>query len=151
MIRNGTIMKKMGLLAALLLLVVSAKADERVIELKQLPRAAQEFLERHFDTVEVSAVWVDRDLLDNDYKVLFADGSSVEFDRQGAWVEVDAGRGGTVPEVIIPKQIRRSIDERFGGRTVRKIDRDRRGYEVELSNGLSLEYNHRYRLLEVDD
>ncbi len=145
-------MKKMSLLAALLLLAFApVRADERMIELKQLPRAAQEFLERHFDTVEVSTVWVDRDVLGTDYKVLFANGSSVEFDRQGAWIEVDAGRGGAVPEVIVPKQIRRSIRERFGDRAVSKIDRDRNGYEVQLSNGLSLEYNHRYRLLEVDD
>lgn len=143
-------MKKMGLLAALMLLVASAKADERLIEMKELPRAAQEFVMRHFGEAEVSAVWVDRDLLNNDYKVLFADGTSVEFDCQGAWVEVDADRG-VVPEVLVPKQIRRSINERFGGREVRKIERDRRGYEVKLSNGLTLEYNQRFRLLEVDD
>lgn len=144
-------MKKLGwMVAAALLYFAPAMADERIIDVKELPRAAQEFLEQHFDTVEISHVWVDRDLLGNEYKVVFAGGATVEFDRQGAWTEVDCGRG-TVPEAIVPQPILRSIEERFGGRPVRKIERDRHGYELELSNGIGLEYNKRYRLIDLDD
>lgn len=144
-------MKKFCWMAATGLLFLSpAMADHRVIDAKELPHAARTFLERHFDQEEVSHITVDRDVLDNDYKVVFAGGTTIEFDKQGAWTEVDC-KEGTVPEAILPKQIRHSIDERFGAGTVQKIERDRHGYEVRLSNGLNLEYNHRFQLVEVDD
>lgn len=144
-------MKKIyGLVAMGLLLLSPAMADHRVIDAKELPHAARTFLERHFNKEEVSHITVDRDVLDNDYKVVFASGATVEFDKQGAWTEVDC-KTENVPMAIVPKPIRNSIDERFGGQAVQKIERDRHGYEVRLANGLDLEYNHRFHLVEVDD
>ncbi len=139
-----------GLVGAVLLYLLPASAENRVIEVKELPRAAQEFLDRYFDTVEIQLVTVDHEWFDRDYKVHFTNGSSVNFDRQGAWNEVDCRQQG-VPAAIVPKQIRQSVSERFAGRSIRKIERDREGYEVELSNGIGLKYNHRYRLTEIDD
>ncbi|MBQ1222261.1 MAG: PepSY-like domain-containing protein, partial [Alistipes sp.] len=55
------------------------------------------------------------------------------------------------PATLLPKPIRHTIDERFEGVAVRQIERNRRGYEVELRNGLELKFNHSGKLLEVED
>ena len=31
------------------------------------------------------------------------------------------------------------------------MDRDRRGYDVELDNGLDLEFNKKFQMVEIDD
>ena len=32
-----------------------------------------------------------------------------------------------------------------------KLDRDRRGYEVKLSNGLEIEYNKKFQVVDIGD
>ncbi len=39
----------------------------------------------------------------------------------------------------------------FPGTTILKLDRDRRGYDIKLNNGLELEYNKKFQVVEIDD
>ena len=39
----------------------------------------------------------------------------------------------------------------FAGRKIVSIDRDKRGYEVKLDNGLDLKFDPKFRLVEIDD
>ena len=39
----------------------------------------------------------------------------------------------------------------FPGTTIIKLDRDRRGYDVKLNNGIELEYNKNFQVVDVDD
>ena len=56
-----------------------ASADERPIEVQQLPKAAQEFIARNFAGVPVMYATVDRELLDTDYEVRLEDGTKIAF------------------------------------------------------------------------
>ena len=51
----------------------------------------------------------------------------------------------------MPQQIRETVTERFPGRTIRKIERKRRGFEVKLDNGVELEFDRAYNLVDIDD
>ncbi|MBQ8470975.1 MAG: PepSY-like domain-containing protein [Alistipes sp.] len=145
-------MKKILWSCVLLLSVaLPALADHyRSIELKALPRAAKEFLERHFDADQISYVATDRALFDRNYKVLFADGATIEFDKHGAWIEIDTPRGA-LPSAVVPAKMLDAVESRFEGSPIRKIERNRRGYEVELGNGIELTFDQQYRLVDVDD
>ena len=37
------------------------------------------------------------------------------------------------------------------GATVIKLDRDRRGYDVKLNNGMELEFNKKFEIVDIDD
>ncbi len=147
-------MKKLTILlaaAALAVIAVPALAgNDRVIGVEQLPAAAQQFLRNHFSEAEVSYAKVDEDILGDEYKVVFTDGTSVEFDKEGVWLEIDA-KHGTVPASAVPQQIRESVAKRFAGRTIRKIERERRGFEVKLDNGHKLEFDRTMQLVDIDD
>lgn len=145
-------MRKYTLTLAILLVAVGPiwANLHRTIPFKQLPRAAQELIEHHFDPNAVSHITVDRSAFDRDYTVYFAGGSSIDFDKQGAWTEVECRRN-SVPDALVPAEIRRAVAERFEGRPIQKIERDRHGYEVELEGGIDLKFNHRYLLTEADD
>ena len=145
--------KLMMILAGTALMVTSAPAfagNDRPIAVGELPAVAQQFVQTHFKAVEVSYAKVDEELFDKDYKVVFVNGSKVEFAKDGAWKEVDC-KYGEVPAAIVPQQIRDYVAKNFAGRKIVSIDRDKRDWEVKLDNGLDLKFDLHFRLIEIDD
>ena len=138
-----------SLFAALSILPASA-GNDRIITVGELPAAAQQFITTHFKGVEVSYAKVDEDWFDKEYKVVFVDGSKVEFVRSGAWKEIDC-KYGEVPAGAVSAPIRDCVAARFPGRRIICIERDRRNCEVKLDNGLELEFDADFRLVDIDD
>ena len=123
-------MKKFTILLASLAVMASSvpafAGKDRIITVGELPAVAQQFVQTHFKAVEVSYAKVDEELFDKDYKVVFVNGSKVEFAKDGAWKEVDC-KYGEVPAAIVPQQIRDSVAKNFAGRKIVSIDRDKGG------------------------
>ena len=142
-------MKKLTIIFASLALMASTltafAGNDRIITVAELPAVSQQFIKTHFAGVEVSYVKFDKD-----YKVVFVNGSKVEFAKNGQWTDVDC-KYGEVPAAIVPQQIRDRVAKDFAGRKIVSIDRDKRGYEVALDNGLDLKFDMKFRLIEVDD
>lgn len=147
-------MKKLtAIIAGLFLLAAPFAAfasDDRPIEVKELPAAAQQFIQTYFPGVQVSYATVDSQLMNKDYKVVFTDGRKVEFSKNGEWTEVKA-KHAELPAAIIPQQIRDYIAKHHPGQAVRQIERDRRGYEVKLANGIELDFNKHFAVVGIDD
>lgn len=122
----------------------------RMITVEKLPQAARELLVNHFPHQEVSYAAAERSLFERSYKVYLADGSTIEFDRNGTWYEIDC-HGGVVPPVLIPKPIREQVALRFPAMEVEQIERLKKGYKVELREGPELKFDARYRLVYIDD
>ncbi len=83
------------------------------------------------------------------YEVQFVHGTEVCFNSDGEWIEVDCKREA-VPATFIPEAIKSQVDDMFPGEPITKIEKDSREYEVELSNGVELKFDKRFRLREVD-
>ena len=125
----------------------NAKADhDQVITFDQMPEAAQTLLRQHFANKVPLVVTVDWD----DYTIRYESGEKVEFDKQGNWKEIDC-RATQVPVELIPEQIKSNIQATFPGAIILKIDRNRRGYEVKLNNGLEVEYSPTFDVIDIDD
>lgn len=145
--------KYIFLFAGAALLAFSAPVmagNDRPIAVGELPAAAQQFIKAHFAGVEVSYSKVDEELFDKDYKVVFVDGSKVEFAKDGQWKDVES-KSGEVPAGIVPQQIADYVAKHYPGRKVISIDRDRRDYELELDNGLDLKFDLKFNLVDIDD
>ena len=50
---------------------------------------------------------------------------------------------------LIPEQIKAHVNATIPDAVITKIDRDRRGYEVKLSNGLEMEYNKKFKVVDI--
>ena len=137
------------LFVALSVLPASA-GNDRIITVGELPAASQQFISTCFKEVEVSYAKVDEEWFDKEYKVVFVDGSKVEFVRSGAWKEIDC-KYGEVPAGAVSAPIRDCVAARFPGRRIICIERDRRNCEVKLDNGLELEFDADFRLVDIDD
>lgn len=129
--------------------VCSANIADEVITVNQLPKKSQEFLTKHFPNIKVSFATKDWD----DYKVRLENGVEIEFDRKGEWEEIDNNHK-TLPQSIVdllPKAISNYINIQFPGTAITSVNRDRSGFDVDLSNDLDLEFDSKGNIKEIDD
>ena len=137
-------------LSVILASVTTVLADNhRPVQISQLPQQAQAFLNSHFKGGKIAMVTAERELLGQDYNVVFANGDKVEFDSKGNLENIER-RHSAVPRAAVPAAISKYLDENFPGTQVREIDLDFRGYDVELSNGLDIEFDKNFLVREID-
>ena len=85
------------------------------------------------------------------YEVLLMDGTEFDFDSKGNWEEISAKKGQAVPASVVPSFAVSYLKEHNFTEPVTKVDRDRKGYEVELSTGVSFKFDKKGRFLKADD
>ncbi len=135
------------LIALVLTISLPLQADnDQVITFDQLPATAQAMLKTHFEKKIPLVITSDWD----DYKVMYQSGEKVEFDKKGNWRDIEC-KTSLVPVELIPEQIKANVNATFPGASITEIDRDRRGYSVKLNNGMELEYNKNFQMIEIDD
>lgn len=146
-------MKKLMILAVALLALgttaVSADND-RPINVNQLPKTAQQFISQHFPNEKISFAKVERDFLEIKYEVVFTNSTKIEFLKNGQWKEVDC-KFSKVPAAIVPQQIASFVTQNYPDISIIQIDRDKRDYEIKLSNGLELTFDLKFNLIDIDD
>lgn len=131
------------------LLGEACQSADRVVPFDQLPESAQSFIKTHFPDLSVSVVIQEH----RSYEVRLADGSEVEFDRSGDWDNVDCAPHA-VPQTIVsllPAAIPTYIATSFPNDHVVSIDKNRRNFEIELSNDLDLKFSKEGKFLALDD
>ena len=86
------------------------------------------------------------------YEVVLMDGTEIDFDSKGNWEEVSAKKGQTVPVSIVPGfAVNYLKAHNFVNEGVTKVERDRKGYEIELSTGLSFKFDKKGKFIKADD
>ena len=83
-------------------------------------------------------------------KLFFTNGNKVEFDKKGNWEEVDC-KHSSVPVPIIPAAIQKYVTTHYPDAKVLKIERDKKDYEVKLSNRTELKFDLKFNLIDIDN
>ncbi|MDH6305086.1 hypothetical protein M2459_002183 [Parabacteroides sp. PF5-5] len=148
-------MKKIGLFLVCLLIITTIQAGNRgktiTNDTSVLPAASRDFIAKHFSGIRISHISIEKNMMGiKGYDVILTNGVDVEFDKAGEWTEVDANKA-VVPSSIIPQPILTYVQTKFKEAHIIKIDKDWNDYEVDLSNGLELTFNHKGNLLDIDD
>ena len=124
--------------------------NDRLISKEQLPLVSQQFVNKHFAGHKTSYVKLERDFFERSYKVVFTDGTKLEFARNGEWKEIDCRRS-SVPSPIIPDKILKYVKNNYPDAKILQIERDRNDYEVRLSNRLELTFDKAFNIIDIDD
>ena len=147
-------MKKTTLfLAALFCMMmqsVSTFAGDKLITPEQLPPAAMAFIQENFPGVGVTFAKKDFDNGRRQYEVHLNNGVELDFDKKGNWDKVDC-QYNPVPANIVPANITNYVQTSYPNTTIVKIDKERYGYKIELSNDLELKFNKKGMLFDIDD
>ena len=143
-------MKKMRLFLVLLVtMLVSnvAMADGRIILPAQLPANAKAFVTTHFEGQKI--VYAEKEW--GIYECHLNHGTQIDFYKKGKWKKVDCNDFKAVPDVLIPEVIKQYVNENFPESIITKIEKERYGYDIELSNDLELKFNKQGYILRMDD
>lgn len=127
-------------------------ADEKIItkDAGRLPAISRQFLNDHLKGTPIAHIKIEKGWFGiKDYEVILADGTEVKFDSDGEWEEVD-GHRTTITTAFFPPFILTYLKENYPGVGVLSIEKDRKEYEVKLSNHLDLKFNHRGKLIDID-
>lgn len=145
-------MKKLVFLfVCLFALQTVARADnDKPIQVNQMPQQAQQFIKQHFSDSKVALAKVENDFLNKSYDVIFTNGNKVEFDKKGNWKDVDC-KYTSVPVDIIPSDIQKYVKTNYPDTKILKIDRDKKDYEVKLSNRIELNFDLKFNLINIDN
>lgn len=146
-------MKKILSVLMMTVLTVGMLQAREVVtqDTQKLPAEARQFITQHFPETKISYIKIDSELFQGKkYEVVLTSGTELEFDSKGQWKEVDCKRN-IVPIAIIPEQIRNYVQTNFSKNTITQIDRDKYGYDVELDNDLSVEFDKNGNFRRLDD
>lgn len=128
----------------------TAMADnKRPIQISELPAAAQQIIKKHFADRKVAMANYDAEWGDKKYKVVFTSGESIEFNRKGEWTDIE-GNGNVVPAALIPQGIMKYVKANYPKTKVTKIEKNKKSYDVKLSNRIELEFNNKYQVTDID-
>ena len=108
------------------------------------------FVKQYFPKANVLMVNAEWD----EYEVRLSDGTQIEFTRKPEWKKIDCEHSTTYPSVpaeLVPDQISNYVKTSFTNQNIVKIEKKRRGWEIELNNELEIGFNKNFVVTKFDD
>ncbi len=131
-------------------LLMTACSDKPVMP-AQLPVDITAFIQQNFPGQTISFAKKDLEITGWQYNVVLADGTQIDFDTDHMWDKIQCAMTTSMPTALVPAPILAHLQTNFPGAMILKIDKERYGYEIELTNGLEMKFNNQGALMEVDD
>lgn len=145
-------MKKILASLALVFAVVfgASARDTYSRDASSLPQPAQIMLSNNFKA-KVAIVKIEKELGHvMGYDVTLNDGTEIEFDAKGNWKDIEVPAGKAVPAVFIPEAAAQYLAREHKSSKVVGIEHSRKGYEVELDNGVDIKFDTNGAFLRYD-
>lgn len=145
-------MKKLIFLLAVIFGILTASArDNYSHDSGILPEAARNLLSHNFKA-GVNHIKVGKEFGQiRRYEVILTDGTEISFDKHGIWKDVEVGRDAEVPQTLLLPPIVKFIRENQGKARVTGIEKKAYGYEIELSNGVDIQFSAKGKFLRYED
>lgn len=81
----------------------------------------------------------------------YTDRTEVDFRSDGEWSSVER-KYEAVPASVVPAQIQEYVAKsNFPNQYIRKIERNKYTWEIELSNGLEIKFDRQFNVIGFDD
>jgi hypothetical protein len=141
-------MKRLGLILMVMMLAIGfgcsdAQAKKnRNAKFTDLPTLSQEFILKYFPQLTIDAISIDGD---READVRFADGTELEFGRDGYFKEIDNERGLSTAQLqMLPGQMLTSLTKDFAGYRIESVEHGDLFYKVDLegTNGKDIEIHY---------
>lgn len=113
---------------------------QKKIDQTALPKAANEFLEKHFKGNAITTVKKEADHGEKGFEVRLADGTEIEFWKDGKYREVD-GHDKPIPTEYINPKIVEYVAKHYPDKKITAIDYGRKDVDVDLTGNLDLEFD----------
>ena len=115
---------------------------------KPLPQPAQDFISKHFPGKNVVETEYNRNDNSKRHEAKLNDGTKFDFNPDGVCTEVESK--SPLPDAIVPEPIRAYVQANYPGQSILKWKRDSNNQEIELSNGLDIDFDLNHKFMRVD-
>ena len=129
--------------------MVANAGNNKPISVNALPAKVQTLLSQHFNGQKVMLATIESGVVSRSYDVVLRNGTKLEFDKKGNLTEIDC-KQGIVPSQLIPQPIKNYLKENYPAQAVKKIEMNKKEYEVELTNRIDLTFNKHFQLIDID-
>lgn len=142
-------MKTILLSAFVFFLGISANAQETTIKNSELPAEASAFIKKYFSKNTIHHAIKDKDKTKITYEVMLDNMTELEFTEKGAWKEVD-GKDKAIPTGYILKPILDYVKKNDPKASITHIDKGLNDIDIDLDNGIELEFDLKGKFLRID-
>lgn len=115
-----------------------------------VPEAINTFVQQYFPGATIARFETDSEHSGLEYDIYLSDGSEIDFDVNNQWDQVEC-RTKAVPAALIPKAIATYVKNSYQNTAISKINKEPYGYEIELVNGLDLNFDRSGNFMGIDD
>lgn len=132
-----------------LLMLVTLSCREQSILPENIDSTAASFIHTYFPNATVHLI-IKKGY---DYDVTLSDHTKIDFDRNMDWEEIDCTHSTyytEVPSALIPDKIFNYLQQYHEGRRVVKLSKSNKKWEVELDNGLEIDFDKNMNVIEID-
>lgn len=130
--------------------MVTLAANDKPIQMEEMPRLAQQFVKKYFSGHSVALIKMETDFLSKSYDVIFTNGDKVEFDKKGHWTKIDCEHS-VIPTGLVPDTILGYVQKQYPTAKILSLElTDHKGYDVELSNGVDIEFDKKFNVIDID-
>ena len=108
------------------------------------------FVETYFPQTTILKVETD----DNEIEVKLSDRTEIDFTLNFEWKNIDCEDSqiyGSVPAELVPAQITDYVTANYPNNHIDKIEKHNYGWEIELDNGVEIEFDQDFNVIEVGD
>ncbi len=131
--------------------ITTYAGNDKSISFNQLPANSQQMIKKYFPDQSVALVKMEREFSGKSYEVIFTNGNKAEFDNKGVWKEINC-KYTELPQEVIPQKISSYVKTNYPDSKIIKIEKKSRNrYEIELANGLELEFDANFNVTNIDD
>lgn len=123
-------------------------AQESVVTERELPIVVKKSIAKYFGKKKISNIVKDVEDGRVVYDLYFGDQTEAEFTKGGELKEAKNYRG--LPSTAIPAKLQVYVKKNYPNSVIVKWEKNRNKQEVELNNGLELEFSLNGEFLRVD-
>ena len=128
----------------------ATNCNQQAYQCCNLPETAQNFVSDYYCGEKIASVSYDKKKGKQEYKVRFANGQEVTFDKSGNWKELEAPYGECIPDGVAPDFINKYLVNNYPTSGINELEKEGKGYEVGLTSGQGLEFSANGMFVAVD-
>ena len=140
---------KNSLMATALAFTLTSCYEEKVIASTDLPSEITSYISTHFPNNSIVQAIKDRDGLTKTYDILLSESISLEFNRKKEIIDIDGV--AQLPNSVIPEKILQYVTTNYPTNFITDWELDDKNQQVQLDNGLDLEFKMNGDFLRIDN
>ena len=140
---------KASLIATLFIISLTSCTQEVIIPASEYPSEITSYTSTHFPNNSILQVIKDREDLTETYDVLLSENIRLEFNRKKEIIDIDGA--AQLPNSVIPEKILQYVTSNYPTNFITDWELDNKNQQVQLDNGLDLEFTMKGDFLRIDN